>query len=84
VIGVDEVQLPVSRQAHQLAIEPLRQRRAGRNRVPVQIAPRTGSLLIAPTAFTHTHRGNRPQGGDTFIATRWILFQSAYKMYGGG
>lgn len=28
-----------------------------------KIAPRTGSLLIAPTAFTHTHRGNRPQGG---------------------
>ena len=30
-----------------------------------KIAPRTGSLLIAPTAFTHTHRGNRPQGGTS-------------------
>lgn len=49
-----------------------------------KIAPRTGSLLIAPTAFTHTHRGNRPQGGDKFIATSWILFQSAEKLYGGG
>jgi hypothetical protein len=49
-----------------------------------RIAPRTGSLLIAPTAFTHTHRGNRPQGGDKFIATSWILFQSAEKLYGGG
>ena len=28
---------------------------------PRKIVPRTGSLLIAPTAFTHTHRGNRPQ-----------------------
>lgn len=46
--------------------------------------PRTGSLLIAPTAFTHTHRGNRPLGGDKFIATSWILFQSANKLYGGG
>jgi len=46
-----------------------------------KIAPRTGSLLIAPTAFTHTHRGNRPQGGDKFIATSWILFQSAQKLF---
>lgn len=48
-----------------------------------RIAPRTGSLLIAPTAFTHTHRGNRPKGGDKFIATSWILFQSAQKLFGG-
>lgn len=46
-----------------------------------KVAPRTGSLLIAPTAFTHTHRGNRPQGGDKFIATSWVLFQSADKLY---
>lgn len=46
-----------------------------------KIEPRTGSLLIAPTAFTHTHRGNRPQNGDKFIATSWILFQPAEKLY---
>ena len=46
-----------------------------------KIAPRTGSLLIAPTAFTHTHRGNRPQGGDKFIATSWILFQRAEMLF---
>ncbi|HEY5971708.1 MAG TPA: 2OG-Fe(II) oxygenase [Pseudoxanthomonas sp.] len=46
-----------------------------------KIVPRTGSLLFAPTAFTHTHRGNRPQNGDKFIATSWILFQSAGKLY---
>ncbi len=46
-----------------------------------KIQPRAGSLLIAPTAFTHTHRGNRPQGGDKFIATSWILFQPADKLY---
>jgi len=45
--------------------------------------PRTGSLLIAPTAFTHTHRGNRQVGADKFIATSWILFQSAQALYGG-
>ncbi len=46
-----------------------------------KLIPRTGSLLIAPTAFTHTHRGNRPQQGDKCIATSWILFQSAEKLY---
>ncbi len=49
-----------------------------------KIAPRTGSLLIAPAAFTHTHRGNRPLGGDKFIATSWVLFQRAETLYGGG
>jgi 2-oxoglutarate-Fe(II)-dependent oxygenase superfamily protein len=47
----------------------------------LKVKPRTGSLLIAPTAFTHTHRGNRPQNGDKFIATSWILFQPAEKLY---
>lgn len=46
-----------------------------------KIAPRTGSLLIAPAAFTHTHRGNRPMGGDKVIATSWILFQRAQTLY---
>ena len=48
-----------------------------------RIAPRTGDLLIAPTAFTHTHRGNMPLNGDKFIATSWILFQRAEALYGG-
>jgi hypothetical protein len=46
-----------------------------------RVAPRTGSLLVAPTAFTHTHRGNRPQRGDKFIATSWILFQRAEVLF---
>lgn len=40
-----------------------------------KIVPKRGSLLIAPTAFTHTHRGNMPKGGDKYIATGWVLFQ---------
>jgi hypothetical protein len=40
-----------------------------------KIRPRTGSLLFAPTAFTHTHRGNRAIGGDKYIATSWVLFK---------
>ena len=46
-----------------------------------KVAPRAGDLLIAPTAFTHTHRGNRPRGGDKFIATSWILFQRAEQLF---
>jgi hypothetical protein len=46
-----------------------------------KIAPRTGSLLIAPAAFTHTHRGNMPQGGNKYIATSWVLFQRAEQVY---
>lgn len=49
-----------------------------------KIVPRAGSLLIAPTAFTHTHRGNQPQRGDKFIATSWILFQRAQALYATG
>lgn len=46
-----------------------------------KIAPRTGSLLIAPAGFTHTHRGNMPNGGDKYIATSWVLFQRAEQLY---
>lgn len=49
-----------------------------------KIVPQTGALLLAPTAFTHTHRGNRPRGGDKYIATSWILFERAEKLYGAG
>lgn len=48
-----------------------------------KVMPKTGSVLIAPTAFTHTHRGNRPVGGDKYIATSWILFNRAEAIFGG-
>jgi hypothetical protein len=40
-----------------------------------RIVPQTGALLIAPAGFTHTHRGNKPRGGNKYLATSWILFQ---------
>ncbi len=46
------------------------------------IRPRAGSLLIAPAAFTHTHRGNRALGGDKYICTSWSMFQRAETLYG--
>jgi hypothetical protein len=48
------------------------------------VQPRTGALLLAPAAFTHTHRGNRPRGGDKYIATSWLLFQRAEHLPGRG
>ena len=46
-----------------------------------KIVPSIGSLLIAPAGFTHTHRGNRPKGSDKYIATSWVLFQRAERLY---
>lgn len=48
-----------------------------------KVAPRAGSLLIAPAGFTHTHRGNAPRARDKFIATSWILFQPAHALAAG-
>lgn len=48
-----------------------------------RIVPRTGDLLIAPAAFTHTHRGNRPRGGDKYIATSWILYNRVETLFPG-
>ncbi len=45
------------------------------------ITPSTGAVLMAPASFTHTHRGNRPVGGDKYIATSWVLFQRAEKLF---
>ena len=47
-----------------------------------KIVPQAGALLITPTAFTHTHRGNTPLAGDKYIATSWVLFQRAEVLFG--
>lgn len=46
------------------------------------VQPRTGSFLIAPAAYTHTHRGNMPRGSDKYIATSWVLFRRAEELFG--
>ena len=45
------------------------------------LKPRTGTLVIAPAGFTHTHRGRVPMSGDKYILTSWILFQRAETLY---
>ncbi len=46
-----------------------------------KVRPAVGTMVIAPAAFTHTHRGNRPRGGDKFIATSWVLFRRAEQLF---
>jgi hypothetical protein len=46
-----------------------------------KIKPEVGTLIFAPAGFTHTHRGNKPIGGDKYIATSWVLFNRAENLY---
>ena len=36
--------------------------------------PKAGTLLIWPTSYTHTHRGNPPLSNDKYILTGWFEF----------
>jgi len=46
------------------------------------LRPSKGSMVIAPAGFTHSHRGNVPISNDKYIATSWVMFNSAQKLYG--
>lgn len=39
-----------------------------------RIKPTTGTLILWPTSFTHTHRGNPPLNEIKYILTGWIEF----------
>ncbi len=40
----------------------------------MRIKPTQGTLIIWPTAYTHTHRPNPPNTNDKYILTGWIEF----------
>jgi len=40
----------------------------------LRIKPKTGTFILFPAHFTHTHRGNPPLSGVKYIATGWIEF----------
>jgi len=47
-----------------------------------KIAPKQGTLVIAPATFTHTHRGEIPQSNDKYILTSWVLYKDRKALYG--
>ena len=48
----------------------------------LKLKPKRGTLIIAPSDFTHTHRGSMPISNDKYIFTSWMMFQPAAKLYG--
>ncbi|WNG32412.1 2OG-Fe(II) oxygenase [Archangium minus] len=48
-----------------------------------KVESKAGRMLIFPSGFTHTHRGNVPRSGDKYIITSWVMFHRAETMYGG-
>ena len=39
-----------------------------------RIKPKKGRIVIWPSSFTHTHRGNPPISGSKYIITGWVEF----------
>ena len=46
-----------------------------------KISPKKGTMVIAPASFTHSHRGNIPISNDKYIATSWMMFNRAERLY---
>jgi hypothetical protein len=46
-----------------------------------KIKPKAGRMVIAPSGFTHTHRGNVPTSNDKYILTSWVLFNPAEHIF---
>lgn len=49
-----------------------------------KVSPKAGRCVIAPSGFTHTHRGNIPKSDDKYILTSWLKFKRAEELYGAG
>jgi hypothetical protein len=42
--------------------------------IPKRIKPKAGTLVIWPSGFTHTHRGNPPISNTKYAITGWVEF----------
>ena len=45
------------------------------------LKPSTGSLVLSPCGFTHTHRGRTPISNDKYVLASWITYKSAAELY---
>lgn len=48
----------------------------------LRFKPKTGTFIIFPAHFTHTHRGNPPLSGVKYVATGWIEFLNTTESQG--
>ena len=39
-----------------------------------RVKPKEGRIILAPSSFTHPHRGNTPLKGDKYILTGWFEY----------
>ncbi|NMP30404.1 2OG-Fe(II) oxygenase [Thalassotalea sp. M1531] len=45
------------------------------------IQPTTGSIVLSPCGFTHTHRGTTPISNDKYVLASWISYKPASELY---
>ena len=46
----------------------------------MRVTPKKGTVVIWPSDWTHTHRGNPPLSGDKYIYTGWLEYTSSQPM----
>ena len=42
-----------------------------------RVKPKAGTVVLFPSSYTHTHRGNPPLSGDKYIVTGWSEFRGS-------